>query len=328
MHGAAVTFAQQVLSSGNHYDLFIADDMMDVAVFSSLVRREGVDVPVCTYFHENQLSYPVSPVDTDVQRQRDQHYAYVNFTTALASDRVYFNSSYHMKGFLASLEVFLAGLPEGGQQALVPAIERKSEVLPLGMDFSSLEKYRWEEPVSREFPLILWNHRWEYDKGIGEFLDLLLDLHSAGIRFDVALLGERGRNPPERLAEVQKKLGGHVLANGMIRDFADYARWLWRADIAPVTAVQDFFGGSVVEAIYCDCHVVLPDRLAYPEHVTDNRGLYQDYPELLQTVTRLIESGDWRTKPDQRSGILQYDWANLAGRYDDAFSRCADREDL
>jgi len=52
-----------------------------------------------------------------------------------------------------------------------------------------------------------------------------------------------------------------------VEDFAEYAKWLWRADILPVTSRQEFFGASVVQALYCNCCALLPDRLAYPEHL-------------------------------------------------------------
>ena len=327
MHGAAVSLARMVLESDRPHDLFLADDMMDVAVFTAMVRQAGIQVPVCTYFHENQLGYPFSPRDTDLPNDRDQHYAWVNFTSALVSDRVYFNSHYHMRSFLSLLGEFLAGLPDGDQAALVPVIERKSAVLPLGMDLQSLSVHREDAAGKRQLPLILWNHRWEFDKGINEFLKLLLDLDSAGIAFEVALLGERGKKPPALLAAVVDRLGERILVNGMARDIPEYARWLWRADIAPVTAVQDFFGGSVVEAIHCGCHLLVPDRLAYPEHVSDRRCLYHGYTGLLDSITRLITSGEWKKNPGPNPKIEAYDWRRMGSVYDSVISECAGAPD-
>ena len=56
-------------------------------------------------------------------------------------------------------------------------------------------------------------------------------------------------------------------ARGFVDSFEEYARLLHLADILPVTSQQDFFGGSVVEAIYCNCHPILPNRLAYTDHI-------------------------------------------------------------
>ncbi len=324
MHGAALTLAEQVMTSAKAYDLWLADDMMDVAVFRALVGAAGYRQPVLTYFHENQVCYPVSPLDTDLDANRDQHYGYVNFTSALASDRVCFNSHYHKQAFFSSLHDFLSRMPDGEQQARLPAMESKATVLPLGMDLVALDRYRETGPGNKERPLIIWNHRWEYDKGPDAFLQLLLDLHAAGLDFDVALLGERGKHFPEKLADVVTALGDRVLANGVARTFPEYARWLWQADIAPVTACQDFFGGSVVEALWCDCHVILPNRLAYPEHVTDQACLYETPSQLFAKVAHLIQSGAWKMKPMRSRKIRYYDWSNLVDTYDTIFSRCVE----
>ena len=39
-------------------------------------------------------------------------------------------------------------------------------------------------------PLILWNHRWEYDKNPEEFLQALLRLDEQGLDFRLAILGK------------------------------------------------------------------------------------------------------------------------------------------
>ena len=45
----------------------------------------------------------------------------------------------------------------------------------------------------------------------------------------------------------------------------DYKRYLLSSDIIPVTSIQEFFGISVMEAVYCNTYPVLPNRLTYPE---------------------------------------------------------------
>ena len=37
------------------------------------------------------------------------------------------------------------------------------------------------------------------------------------------------------------------------------------SDILPITSNQDFFGGSIIEAMYCETTPLLPKRLTYPE---------------------------------------------------------------
>ena len=58
---------------------------------------------MAVYFHENQMSYPWSPTDRDVAKDRDKHYGFINFTTALAADAVFYNSQYHLESFFKEL---------------------------------------------------------------------------------------------------------------------------------------------------------------------------------------------------------------------------------
>ena len=97
MHGAAVTLASQVIESGNCYDLVIANDMMDVAVFKSLINSAGLDVPITCYFHENQLSYPVSPRDTDISSTT--HQRWLRIKSFSIPNTTWIISSAHFPGF-------------------------------------------------------------------------------------------------------------------------------------------------------------------------------------------------------------------------------------
>jgi glycosyltransferase involved in cell wall biosynthesis len=321
MHGAAVTLAGRVLEADVPYDLIVAEDLMDVAVFTALLRQAGVGTPVAMYFHENQISYPVSPRDTDVAQKRDLHYGFINYTSALASDTVFFNSVYHRNSFLGALPGFLDRYPDHGNKGTVGQIAAKANVLPLGLDLKELNRFQPANDSTPGVPLILWNHRWEYDKCPGIFLQLLLALQERGLAFEVALLGQRGGEEPPLLEEARSRLGTAIVQDGPVDDFATYAAWLWRADILPVTGIQDFFGGSVVEAIYAGCHPVLPRRLAYPEHVTDPGAFYATDEEAIDKVAALIESGAWRQAPAYATNVARYDWSAMIRSYDKAFDR-------
>ena len=305
---------------GSGYDLLLANDLMAVAVFTARLRQAGIKTPVATYFHENQISYPVSPRDTDLTQARDLHYGFINYTTALVSDKLYFNSHYHQDSFLAALPAFLGRYPDHDNMATVDEIAAKAEVLPLGIDLQALVPHKPQEDGDKQVPLILWNHRWEFDKCPEVFLQLLLDLRQRDLVFKVALLGERGTEEPPLLDTVRKVLGDDIVQDGPVESFAEYAGWLWRADIIPVTGIQDFFGGSVVEAIYTGCHPVLPRRLAYPEHLSEPGAFYNNADEAVEMVAHLIESGNWRQPSPHVSAVARYDWTSLVSQYDEAFA--------
>ncbi len=92
MHGGAVTLAQKFLASDLNHDFILATDMLDLTTFLALTRTKTAHVPTAIYFHENQLTYPWSPDDRDVAQKRDKHYGFINYTSALAADAVFFNS--------------------------------------------------------------------------------------------------------------------------------------------------------------------------------------------------------------------------------------------
>ena len=106
MHGAAVTLAQKLMEMDYIPDSIVVSDMLDLSLFLSLTREKSSRIPVNIYFHENQLSYPWSIDDEDTKNNRDNHYKFINYTSALSADKCFFNSQYHRKSFLESLPDF------------------------------------------------------------------------------------------------------------------------------------------------------------------------------------------------------------------------------
>ena len=107
-------------------------------------------------------------------------------------------------------------------------------------------------------------------------------------------------------------------------DRNEYAQLLQLADILPVTSRQDFFGGSTVEAIYCDCYPLLPRRLAFPEHIPPHAHhlhLYDDEHDLYQKLKQLIlDIRAVRERFHHNDFVARYDWRNLASIYDQTFT--------
>jgi glycosyltransferase involved in cell wall biosynthesis len=324
MHGGAVTLASRFLASQNRPDLILATDMLDLTTFLALTRSVTARCRCALYFHENQLTYPWSPDDPDKGEQRDLHYAFINYASALAADAVLFNSSYHKGAFLGALPGFLKGFPDANEQTSVQAIAKKSRVLPLGMDLRKLDRHRPQAPAEPASPLILWNHRWEFDKAPEAFFEALYQLADEGLDFRVAVLGESFGRAPAVFKQARERLGARVVQWGYLEDFAGYAEWLWQADILPVTSRQEFFGASVVQALYCGCAALLPDRLAYPEHVAAGGApstLYRDDEKLADRLRSLLAVGSAAGMPGGFVG--RYDWEKLAPVYDDFLERLA-----
>jgi len=323
MQGGAAALSKKLFASAFEPGLLLATDMMHLPAFLGLTRQRTAHLPVALYFHENQITYPWSPVDPDKKMGRDRHYGYINFLSALVADAVFFNSEYHRRSFLSALPAFLRKFPDGRGLDHLPAIEQKSQVLPLGLDLKGL---RVEEDVEKPpHPTLLWNHRWEYDKAPEAFFELLFRLQEEGLAFRLIVLGEAYRNSPAIFAEARRRLQEEIVHWGYAESRETYARWLWAADILPVTGYQDFFGGSVVEALYCGCYPLLPNRLAYPEHIPPNlrpKHLYDTPEELYAKLRQLIT--DWPAVHRDNTVadfVARYDWSILAERYDQQLAR-------
>ncbi len=337
MYGGAISLAKQFLTSDFKPDLILATDMLDLATFLGLTQSKSFGIPKAVYFHENQITYPWSPKDEDIVLKRNNQYGFLNYTSALAADALFFNSRYHKNSFLGALPEFLKQFPDNRELQNVDLIQKKSNVLNLGMDLSKFDSFK--ETVNNSVPVLLWNHRWEYDKNPELFFKTLFRLKEEYLDFQVVILGESYKKSPLIFDEAKSKLGDRILKYGYAESFEVYASWLWKSDIYPVTSNQDFFGGSVVEAIYCNCFPVLPKRLAYPEHIPEkyhDEHFYDSDNTFYQMLKKcLITFGDRNTKKSEsiidnskglssefrRDFVAQYDWSTLAPRYDEAFER-------
>jgi len=320
MHGAAVSFASIVPRSKP--DLILATDMLDLTTYLALTRSWSAGIATAVYFHENQLNYPWSTTDADVRLKRDNHYAFINYTSALAADHVFFNSHYHMLAFIEELPRFLKAFPDNNNFSTVESIRKKSSVLPLAVD---LQKFNQHKPAKIEKPqraAILWNHRWEYDKNPEKFFNALFTLAEHGIDFRLIVLGESYEKQPPIFDIAKERLADKILHFGYAESFDDYCKWLWTADMLPVTSNQDFFGGSVVEAMFCNVVPLLPNRLAYPEHIPQeyhHTFFYEEEDYLVKLQKRIMDVKYLRVM-DMQQYVQKYDWGNMIVQYDNAIT--------
>ncbi len=290
--------------------------MLDLSTFLSLTRSHIGDARVVVYFHENQLTYPWSPEDKDVKLQRDVHYAFINYTTALSADVLWFNSQYHLNSFTEELTGFLKQFPDHQNLSTVQEIKNKSEVQYLGMDLPQPSGIK----ESNDIPVVVWNHRWEYDKNPNEFFELLIEVKEEGVPFQLIVLGESYKNSPAIFERAKEALKDEVIHFGYAPTYEGYMNLLKKADILPVTSIQDFFGGSIIEAINAGAYPLLPNRLAYPEHIPGSLKslmVYQNKVELKTRLTHLLQNGVDRSELDGvRKYVTRYSWEFQIQEYD------------
>ena len=164
MRGSAVTFARMARTLPQPSDLIIATDMLDLATFRALTRDlYGPHIPAALYFHENQLTYPLPP-----GRTRDLGFAWINYTSALTADAIFFNSHFHQRTFLDALAEWLGRYHDYQEREQVEHIAARASVLAPGVDLAALRMPAHGDAGNgvgdNHSPVILWNGRWDYDK--------------------------------------------------------------------------------------------------------------------------------------------------------------------
>lgn len=311
--GGTIALSQMINKSTKTYDLIVVTDMVHLPTFKSLLSTSHQHTALHIYFHENQITYPWSPTDQDVKLERDHHYGFINYISALAADQVYFNSDYHKDSFCQALPLFLGQFPSAGLSNTIETIIRKSHVLPIGLDLPEIDR------VQHHTPTFLWNHRWEYDKNPTDFFEFLFQLKESGLRFELIVLGKAYAKSPDIFTIAKDRLSDEIIHFGYVQDRATYQELLGRANISLVTGYQDFFGISVVEAISAGCYPLLPDRLAYPEHIPDeiiDDHIYTGEADLRDKITKVIKEKLYVSTTQTRDFVKKYDWRSLIHRYD------------
>jgi glycosyltransferase involved in cell wall biosynthesis len=306
MRLAAPFYAQQLHETGKKFDRILCSTFVDVASFRGLAPAWVKNVPVLTYFHENQFAYPMQ-----LDAERDFHFALTNMTTALASDKLAFNSQYNLESFLKGIEKlekksYDLKLDDPGSE-----IRAKSQVIPPGVDFSAFDAA--ERPKDNSPPVLIWNHRWEHDKNPELFFNALFKLAREGVDFSLIVLGEHFKEHPAVFEKAREKLSSRILHFGYVKSRRDYARWLRKGDIAVSTAGHEFFGISVIEAVRAGCRPLLPKRLSYPE-LFPKEFLYKDKDLVIRLHEMIINN---KRLSAEKAGILTnpFSWETLAPVY-------------
>jgi glycosyltransferase involved in cell wall biosynthesis len=312
MRGAAITLSDEANELDFKPDLILASDMLSLAEFKSLYKFQ---IPSVLYMHENQLSYPVPESD-----QRDVHFGICNITSCLAADRIIWNSKFHFNSFLNELSGFLKMMPDNRPKNIAERICEKSSVIYPGVDLEEIDKLDVEYDSGP--PIIVWNHRWEFDKQPDIFFEAISKVEQNGIAFQLAVLGENFQVKPQIFLEAKDRFSDKICQFGFVSDRQEYIKWLKRSRVSVSTASQENFGISAVEAAYAGASPLWPDRLSYPELLSDKAGrnhLYSDFRELVVKLTKALGSDKAKPKPNDvlKDELARFDWKNSIDKYDE-----------
>ena len=199
-------------------------------------------------------------------------------------------------------------------------IRSRADVLYPGCRFAAQD--RVADDFCRKLPpLIIWNHRWEFDKNPDEFFQALDAVLDAGAEFRLALLGENCQTVPKAFIGARERYGVRIVQYGYVESRQQYIDWLSQGSIIISTAQQENFGISMVEAIRYGCIPLLPARLAYPEIIAARyhpdvlyHGFQDLVAKLLDRITNFSDYLNLRRSLSKEMG--RFAWENTIDRYD------------
>ena len=323
MQGSAYHMAEQINASDKTYDILLVSGMIDLALFKSLLINSAAQILL--YMHENQLCYPVSELDK--QSNLDLTYGYLNYKSCLVADKVIFNSAYHQEVFLQACLNLLKRMPDYKLIESVESIQAKSVVIPIGILTDRIVADNDMHILKSEYPVLLWNHRWDFDKKPEQFYLLLKHLSRKSLKFNV-IMTNTSQVSNDTLDKIRREFPEHILFDGYVESYEQYLTLLNSSDILPVSRGHDFFGISVLEAVLHGVHPVLPDDSVYEEHfdLDLHPGLYYNYQEqYLMMVEHLIRHYPFNApKTELANAVKNYNWQNNILQYEKLFNRLMD----
>ncbi|XP_017110778.1 glycosyltransferase-like domain-containing protein 1-like [Drosophila elegans] len=257
-------YFSQLIPLDHEYRVLFASSVLSLAELIG-IRPDLGQCRKIIYFHENQLVYPVQEV-----KQRDCQYGLNEILSCLAADIVLFNSQFNRTSFLDNVQPFLNIQPDFKVRQIREKIEKKCHVLYFPINFNSMPKRRptgngdSDLDLDQECLHLIWPHRWEHDKNPMLLVEVLCELNRSDVNFKVTICGESYQEVPAAFENIREKLGTKLVHFGHL-EREEYVRTLLASDIVISTADHEFFGVAMLEATFCGCYPIAPNKLVYPE---------------------------------------------------------------
>lgn len=319
MRHTAVSAAKEVeklVAEGKEWDLLFVSDMLGLAEFIGLAPAVIATLPRIAYFHENQLTYP-----DNSKGYRDMHYPFINFTTAVSADQVWFNTAWHREEFLGAVGKFLRRMPDYRHLEEIQNIREKSAIFGQGIYES---KTSVKNAMNSDTLKLTWAARWEHDKNPEDLYKVLVLLRKKGVAFKLNVIGESFNKVPEIFEEIKNEFSEYIDRFGYQPTREDYIQALAESDMVISTAIHEFFGVSVIEGCACGAVPVAPERLAYPEVLCGREEfLYDNTPKALcakiMQLNLLRGTQMWEELRSVAQSIAgEYYWEKISSKMDEA----------
>jgi glycosyltransferase involved in cell wall biosynthesis len=307
------------------YDLVIATSMVDLASLKGFVPNLA-KIPSMLYFHENQFIYPPS------QANKNHHLdpKMVTLYAAIAADKLVFNSLYNQQSFIAGVRQLLNQLPEKLPLDLAHLLSNKSLVLPVPLQPLSAINIAhpetkdgltlWPKREHTSSLRLIWAARWEYDKGPQQLQAILRQLNSRKVDFKLCLLGQSFRQQPVEFEQIKAEFNSQLVQFGYVTSRQQYLSWLVGGDMILSTALHEFQGLAVQEAVQLGCTPVLPNRLVYPQ-MFGSDYVYESSPQAHEmealAATDLIQALALKRQQGQamQAFVDHLTWPKMKAKY-------------
>ncbi|WP_086932664.1 tRNA-queuosine alpha-mannosyltransferase domain-containing protein [Agarilytica rhodophyticola] len=325
------------------YDLCIATSMTDLATLRGLLPSLAA-IPTLLYFHENQVAYPLS---NKAEQRQNIEPIMVQIYSSLAANHLSFNSCYNRDSFFSGLKQLLKRFPDAVPPNLLVKLEKKSSVLavpiayrgtilvnpglvnPRSINTSSVNKMPANNRSlnmltnhgQKQYQLV-WNHRWEYDKGCQRLLAFIQAM-PAQTALTLHVVGQSFRQVPPEFEKIKAELSkrGWLGQWGYLKDIKEYHQLLEQSHFVLSTAEHDFQGLSVLEAVARECIPIVPDRLAYCE-MFDDRYRYASDSDLTVEAQSMAQKVQYFLASENipHADVSRFYMDNLATEYEQLFA--------
>ncbi len=278
LNGAGIHLAEEFLKLGKSFDRIIATSFLDLTTFMAHAKIDQNKTEIYYYFHENQFSYPTSIFDFEKKIKRDKQYGFIQLNSALLADKIFFNSEFNKNSFINGAFSLMNQMPDFKLLNIVEKLNSKAEVLPVPHQFVEIDKYKVPK---NDILTICWGHRLEWDKSPEFFVDFIRELCSTGENFQLYIHGDK--NTDEFINAELAFAKDYITSHGFL-DKEEYYKNLWKSHICFSSAIHEFQGIFMQEAIYCKAMPLAPKLVVYPEYIPD-KFLYSDLKEALSKVS-------------------------------------------
>jgi len=158
MTNGSIAFADKFKNfcKGHSPDVVVLTDFTDLNIFVAhaheTLRRHSTRLVL--YMHENQLTIPWSGSDTR-GKQTKWNYHFINYSSTILADQVFFNSKWHKDDFCAAVPRLLQTFRDDNDVSRFLECSKSFKVLPVGIDFAQFDDIEGFEVDRSKGPVIL-----------------------------------------------------------------------------------------------------------------------------------------------------------------------------